>query len=222
MNFKNAYWYFSGILSERFCDELIQHGNSQREKIATIGSTSERIKKRHPKVKHDNIQKKLTKKDIQDLKKTRDSNVAFVNDRWIYDEITPYIHRANQNAGWNFDIDYFESCQFTKYKLKQFYDWHSDPFPEPYNKPDQPHFHGKQRKLSASVQLSDPKDYKGGDLEIQPRTEKDASIVLNTTRHFGARGSIIVFPSHLWHRVKPVTKGIRYSLVLWALGYPFR
>jgi PKHD-type hydroxylase len=36
------------------------------------------------------------------------------------------------------------------------------------------------------------------------------------------RGSIVVFPSHVWHRVKPVTKGTRYSLVIWNLGYPFR
>ena len=36
------------------------------------------------------------------------------------------------------------------------------------------------------------------------------------------KGSIIVFPSFLWHRVKPVTKGVRYSLVVWNLGYPFK
>ena len=36
------------------------------------------------------------------------------------------------------------------------------------------------------------------------------------------RGPIVVFPSHVWHRVKPVTKGTRYSLVIWNLGYPFR
>jgi len=36
------------------------------------------------------------------------------------------------------------------------------------------------------------------------------------------RGSIVVFPSHVWHRVRPVTKGVRYSLVIWNLGYPFK
>ena len=36
------------------------------------------------------------------------------------------------------------------------------------------------------------------------------------------KGSVVVFPSHLWHRVKPVTKGTRYSLVMWNLGYPFK
>ena len=36
------------------------------------------------------------------------------------------------------------------------------------------------------------------------------------------QGSIVIFPSYLWHRVTPVTKGVRYSLVIWNLGYPFR
>jgi hypothetical protein len=41
-----------------------------------------------------------------------------MNDAWIYKEIQPYIHQANRNAGWNFEWDRSESCQFTKYKLK--------------------------------------------------------------------------------------------------------
>lgn len=36
------------------------------------------------------------------------------------------------------------------------------------------------------------------------------------------RGSVIIFPSYVWHRVKPVTRGKRYSLVVWNLGHPFR
>ena len=36
------------------------------------------------------------------------------------------------------------------------------------------------------------------------------------------QGSVIVFPSFVWHRVTPVTKGTRYSLVLWTCGQPFR
>ena len=54
-----------------------------------------------------------------------------------------------------------------------------------------------------------------------PMTQ-DPKLVLNTDKHFKPRGSIIIFPSHLWHRVKPVTKGTRYSLVIWALGKPFK
>ena len=49
-----------------------------------------------------------------------------MNDRWIYKEIQPYVHQANASAGWNFQWDFSESCQFTKYTKGQFYDWHCD------------------------------------------------------------------------------------------------
>jgi len=45
---------------------------------------------------------------------------------------------------------------------------------------------------------------------------------LKQAKEILSKGSIIVFPSFLWHRVKPVTKGTRYSLVVWNLGYPFK
>jgi hypothetical protein len=41
-------------------------------------------------------------------------------------------------------------------------------------------------------------------------------------KEVGAKGSIVVFPSHVAHRVQPVTKGVRYSMPTWHLGYPFR
>jgi hypothetical protein len=46
----------------------------------------------------------------------------------------PYIHQANRNAGWNFEWDWSESCQFTKYKLNQYYDWHCDSWDKPYDR----------------------------------------------------------------------------------------
>ena len=58
----------------------------------------------------------LTKDEIKDLQKKRDSNIVWMNDRWIYKEIQPYVRMANENAGWNFDWDWSESCQFTIYK----------------------------------------------------------------------------------------------------------
>ena len=58
-------------------------------------------------------------------------------------------------AGWNFQWDYSEACQFTKYEKGQYYDWHCDGWDKPYNKPNTPE-HGKIRKLSVTVTLSDP------------------------------------------------------------------
>ena len=66
--------------------------------------------------------KKLNQKQIKDLKKKRDSNIVWLNDRWVYKEIQPYVHQANASAGWNFNWDFSESCQFTKYKKDQYYD----------------------------------------------------------------------------------------------------
>tara|TARA_R100001594_G_scaffold141686_1_gene187920 strand:- start:429 stop:1100 length:672 start_codon:yes stop_codon:yes gene_type:complete len=223
MNLKNAYWYFTSRLGDRFCDEVIQYALSKKETIGITGGVSKTVKKRSSKIKdHKDVAKNLNKKDLKNLKKQRDSNIVWLNDKWIYDQIIPFFHLANKNAGWNFDINYFESIQFTKYKPGQFYEWHQDPMPVPYNDPQNVNFHGKIRKISGIVQLSNPKDYKGGQLEIQPRMHEDPRHVLQTTKHFGPRGSVIIFPSHLWHRVKPVTKGTRYSLVIWSIGYPFK
>jgi PKHD-type hydroxylase len=211
MNLQNYYWFFKSALTPRFCDELIEYGNLQREQTALTGGQT---KKREQ-------GQKLDEKDIKDLKQKRDSNIVWMNDRWVYKEIQPYVHQANKSAGWNFDWDFSESCQFTKYKLNQFYDWHCDSWETPYNNPDNQNSHGKIRKLSVTCCLSDPKDYKGGELQFQFRNMDDPTITRTCTEIL-PRGSIVVFPSFVWHRVKPVTKGTRYSLVIWNLGYPFR
>jgi PKHD-type hydroxylase len=76
------------------------------------------------------------------------------------------------------------------------------------------------RKLSISVQLSDCSEYEGGELEFQPRDVQDPNHTIACTEA-QTKGSIIIFPSYVWHRVKPVTKGTRYSLVIWNLGRPY-
>ena len=199
------YWYFEDALSNRFCDEVIKHGLNQRDSQAAVGNQ-----------KGENVKALLT---------IRNSNIAWLNDPWIYKEIHPYIYSANESAGWNYDWDYSESCQFTKYKLNQHYDWHCDIFPLPTNRPNTPQ-HGKVRKLSASCQLTDSSKYEGGELEFDfrdynPSKRNKLKHVVQPKAAF-KKGSIIVFPSWLWHRVKPVTKGERYSLVIWNIGYPFR
>jgi predicted 2-oxoglutarate/Fe(II)-dependent dioxygenase YbiX len=75
-----------------------------------------------------------------------------------------------------------------------------------------PHFH---RKLSCVIQLSDPKDYDGGRLEIvEAGAPLDSDII--------EQGTIIYFPSFLRHQVTPVTRGTRYSLVAWFEGPKWR
>jgi PKHD-type hydroxylase len=212
MNLKNYYFYFKSALSEKFCNDVLEYGKKQQEVLATTGKEHKIFQKN----------KKLTKKDIENLKKVRNSNVVWMNDRWIYDQIQPYIHEANKLAGWNFDWDYSESCQFTKYNKKQFYDWHQDSFEQPYDSPNDLNFNNKIRKLSVTCSLSDQNEYKGGELEFDFRNNEKSKPVRKICKEILPKGSIVVFPSFVWHRVRPVTKGTRYSLVIWNLGYPFK
>ena len=205
---KYFYWYFKSALSSRFCDKLIKYSLDKKDHTATTDEFKN---------------KKLTKKRIKDLHKKRNSNVVWVNEPWIYKEIHPYVYEANKNAGWNFEFDTSETCQFTKYKKGQFYNWHFDMFDEPYNLPNNPNMHGKIRKISVICQLTDPSKYKGGELEFDFRRNspiKESKTEICT--EIQPKGSIVVFPSYVWHRVKPVTSGTRYSLVMWNLGRPFK
>lgn len=214
MNLLNHYYYFKNALSHKFCDDVIAYGKKQQEQLALTGDVGK---------KRDLKTNPLSKKEIKDLKKKRNSNIVWMNDRWIYDQIQPYIHRANKEAGWNFEWDWSESCQFTKYGKGQYYDWHCDSWEHPYNNPNDLNSNGKIRKLSVTCTLSDPSEYSGGELEFNfnnPENTSKKNIV--KCKEILSKGSICVFPSFVWHRVCPVKKGTRYSLVIWNLGYPFK
>jgi PKHD-type hydroxylase len=208
MNLEYYYWYFQSAIPPKICDDIIKYGLDQQEQTALTGD-----------LKPD---KELTNKETKDLSKKRKSNVVWMNDKWIYKEIHPYIRQANESAGWNFQWDFSESCQFTKYKENQFYDWHCDSWNKPYDKPDDPNRHGKIRKLSCTVSLSDETEYEGGDFEFDFRNQDDGSNQPQICTEIRPKGSVVVFPSFLWHRVNPVTSGTRYSLVIWNLGEPWR
>jgi len=149
----------------------------------------------------------------REVSKQRITDIHFNNEQWIYDLAEPYMRQANKNAGWNFDISGMESYQIGRYTADSsgHYDWHKDSmgtWNSIYNV-DNPNLHGKTRKISMSLLLND--DYEGGKLEIWG---------FNQNAH--KQGSIIFFPSYMPHRVTPVTKGVRYSLVIWFLGAPFK
>ena len=211
MNVSNYCWYFKSAVPSRICDLIIKQGLAQNESMARTGGLLEN--------------KKLTKDEIKHIKRKRHSDITWLNDPWIYRELHPYVHEANKQAGWNFDWERSESCQFTKYKLNQYYDWHTDGWSKPYNKPYTLN-HGKVRKLSMTCQLTDGSEYEGGELEFDFRNYdpnmRDESKHVKQVKQILPKGSIVVFPSFVWHRVKPITKGTRYSLVMWSLGYPYK
>ena len=211
MNLKDYYWYFSEVLPPKFCDDVIKFAKSQQEVLGTIDVIPEE------KLKTDkNIQEQVFKK--------RKSNIVWLNERWIYDAITPYIHSANIDSGWNFNWDWCETIQFTIYREGQYYEWHSDDFPTPYSKDNGSNYEGKIRKVSATIALNDGSEYEGGELQLDPRNynpeEREEKHIM-TCKEVLKKGSIVVFPSNVWHRVTPVTKGTRYSLVIWCIGKPF-
>lgn len=192
------YWYFQSALDSDTCDKIIEMGIAKNPALGTI-----------------NTDKEINQKQI------RDSNVSWLDERWIYDIIHPYIHTANEKAGWNFQWDFTQSAQFTVYRKGQYYDWHPDQNHSPYNdKHDQSH-RGKIRKLSVTISLNDGSEYEGGELEFDFGKSKGKQ-VFKTCTEIKPKGSIVVFPSFVYHRVLPVTSGTRYSLVMWNLGYPYK
>ncbi len=212
MNLFNYYWYFQSAIPSRICDDIVKYGHQLKDQTALTGGLSD-------------DPKKLNKKQIKDLKKKRNSNIVWMEDQWIYKEIHPYVKEANRNAGWNFQWDWSESCQFTKYEKGQYYGWHCDSWDKPYFYPDNPENpkNNKIRKLSVTVSLSDPKEYKGGELEFNFRNlDPDKKTNIRKCKEILPKGSLVVFPSFVWHRVCPVKKGSRYSLVIWNLGWPYK
>jgi len=121
----------------------------------------------------------------------------------------------NNHSGWNFNIECIESIQLTHYFEGDFYDWHLDDFPVPTIRDNKPY----NRKISVTVFLNDPEEYEGGEFDLETRGP-NAEERYDTFKL--PKGSMIVFPSYRWHRVRPVTSGVRKSLVIWFLGTPFR
>ncbi len=147
----------------------------------------------------------------QPAKKTRICKTGWIYDPYIMDRIMEYVSTANVNAGWNFDYDIPQAIQFTKYEVGNHYNWHRD------TNTDISKTGGATRKISITINLND--DYEGGDLEID---SEDHYWTKNPRKVRSGLGNIAVFPSDTYHRVTKVTKGTRYSLVVWVMGEPWR
>jgi PKHD-type hydroxylase len=128
---------------------------------------------------------------------------VFNEDRDISETLMGFIRMSNR-TNFGFDISTMNEIQFTEYHgdSKGHYDWHHDVYwenPMPYD-----------RKLSIVVQLSDPTDYEGGQFEFFG--------IPSPGDEWKQRGSVLIFPSFFYHRVLPVTRGHRISLVSWIEG----
>jgi PKHD-type hydroxylase len=129
--------------------------------------------------------------------------------QWLFERIGQIVLASNQKL-WHFELGGMaEQLQYSRYEAPAGgYDWHLDIA----SSTEMPI--GARRKISVVVQLSDPDECFGGELELRP------------ARHvvvpFLEIGSALLFPSYLLHRVVPVKQGARESLVTWVAGPPFR
>jgi PKHD-type hydroxylase len=125
--------------------------------------------------------------------------------KWIYDRIQAVIRSLNDKI-WQFDIRGFsEDFQYTVYQGSEggHYDWHVDQGGL-----------SNVRKLSASLQLTEADAYEGCDLELHGTNFRECAP--------RTRGTLIAFPSYVLHRVTPITRGTRKSLVVWTTGPKFK
>jgi PKHD-type hydroxylase len=196
---KADYWFFEKVIPKKQCNEIIKFGKKLEKEQAVVDDN---------------------KIDYE----MRNSHTGWFNDPWVYEMILPFIHGANKSADWGFDFDWCEDVQFTQYKGKdkQHYNWHVDANPAPYDENSRENWKGKIRKLSCCINLSDPKDYEGGMFYVAVDGKIGIKKEVQRVREMSEQGSIIVFPSQIYHKVTPVTKGTRYSLVCWTIGPKFK
>jgi len=139
-----------------------------------------------------------------DLRRSRIMFITGGGNDWVYDKLANACIQINTNR-FKFDITGFQTeLQLANYGPEDFFEWHMD-----YGAA-----HLSNRKLSISVQLSDPEDYEGGDLQFMVNNK-----IVSAPK---TKGTAIVFPSYRMHRVLPVTSGNRRSIVGWIGGPPYR
>lgn len=140
-------------------------------------------------------------------KKARDSEVMWIqhdpNSDWLFQKFSHLVSMVNYDH-FMYNIDGYENFQYTRYRKGEFYDWHIDAgdMSTEY-----------ERKISATIVLSDPKEYQGGEFQCVIGGRVDEPMTVKPKK-----GDAIFFASWMPHRVTPVTKGVRKSLVCWVMG----
>ena len=163
--------------------------------------------------------------------RTRDSQVRFFNDAELSRTLWSYMNAANYHMGLRYKITGHEYMQFTQYKKNGHYDWHTDghtchysarnfTVEEPKNLHEtmEGHLVGTVRKISCSVVLND--DFEGGEFQTRFNVNEGKNKGMQVQTIKPQAGDVYFFAADQEHRVKPVTKGTRYSVVVWFAGPP--
>lgn len=176
--------YYQGLFKSYEIDKIINFWDADKTIKATISGDG-------------NYNDNLRKSSVMFIDNTTEND-------WIYSKLASLAINCN-NERYSFDLlGFHQELQLTRYSDGDFFDWHLD-------------FGAGEisaRKLSMTVQLSDPNDYEGGDLQFMINQE-----IVNAPRE---KGTIVIFPSFILHRVTPITKGTRQSIVGWVSGPPYR
>ncbi|MFT6502242.1 MAG: PKHD-type hydroxylase [Crocinitomicaceae bacterium] len=138
----------------------------------------------------------------------RKSSVMFIDNTpendWLYSRLAGMAIKTNNERYWFDLLGFHQELQLTRYSEGDFFNWHLD-------------FGAGEisaRKLSMTIQLSDSDEYEGGDLQFMINEK-----IVTAPRK---KGTLIIFPSFIIHRVTEITKGTRQSIVGWVSGPPFR
>ena len=133
----------------------------------------------------------------------RNSKVFFIKDNKTCKEIFNLINETTV-----IQLTDIEPLQYSEYGVGGEYGWHRDVHEKPYP-------NGLVRKMSFSTILNN--DFEGGEFDIETKNPADKKRydTFDNKKH-----NTIIFPSHMWHRVRPVKSGIRKSIVGWVLGPP--
>jgi len=188
--FDTCYWLWPGILSPELCDAIILEGDKLISMDGRVGGNG------HPGSHNTEI---------------RDTNISWFSDQhWVEGIMLHYGNLANIASGWDFHLTSAQNVQYGRYFPDQHYTGHRDDTIS-YNRKT-------MRKMSVVIQLSDPRDYEGGDF-LMDLNETDT---WTAVQEFKQRGSVIAFPSLMKHEVMSVTSGVRHSAVCWIEGPNFR
>ena len=186
-NFDFDYWKVPKYIPDHVCDVLLSNYTNWQTGKINSGRGGEEVT-------------------------SRSSDVIWIKEEFWLSTFFKIMSDINGWSGLNFDITGVQDLQLTRYVAPAgHYDFHIDG--NGYTRPPN---NNLVRKLSASVLLTDPKNFEGGEFEFKfGNNSTDFTVDMD-------KGDIILFPSYILHRVRPVTKGTRYSLVIWACGKPLR
>lgn len=194
MSIYNNYYYIPSGITKKFCNLIEEEFSEQELKTSTIGGQ---------KIKTNSFESTIDT-DIRISK-----NLWIPTDHWVPGMMAHFINCANLNL-FNYDlICWTEKIQYTVYDGKgSHYSWHKDFSTDSY-------VSEMIRKLSISICLSKKTEYEGGEFQLMmtPKQMKTFSMDI---------GDVIIFPSDVLHRVRPLKSGKRISLVGWYGGPPFR